>query len=831
MSEQAPATETRLPAVPPLPDRVSLGEGFGYVHGPLVDDSGPIPYLGDTEVLDALKERVRHSAGGSFLVTGFRGTGKTTLILRMLGELEAGDDTLLEYIPVVLNVARPLSLDELLFEVVRRLFETLVDRDILDRLDTEVRRALILAYTRTSLSFKETRSKSTEGGASLDLGVGSIARLAGLAPKLGLSSKRTNSMATEASFLTYSHGDVEHDFLRILDLLNRPQATPTAPWRRARQRLRRRLKPWRGRVVVVLDELDKLPDDDTTVAGILAGFKNVFTTRHVHFIFVGGPHLHDAAVLDTSAGESVYNSAFAHQTYVPCLWKASDQLLSSVVEPDSLGPSQHALLQRYLQYKSRGIPRLLIQELNELVCWDGNRAFLRIDETMALRINFYAALESAVSSFTMSAGDEDAFTLEIDRDRWRLGAYYITDWVLRNRRRPFAASEIVSDSRGDSEWLMQAAPAKINGILAHFVKHRILRYAWNPAEGTIIGDAPQEATYEVVGSVRTQLSSLAHDSARERSKLSPQNAGTAATGEGAEPSVRAPSPWLETDGLGSVGDGRYRLDTIIGRGGSAVVYRAEDGVLGRDVAVKLLSEYLQSDETMRTRFRREAEVATTLQHPNIVSTYSIVDQPDGRLGIVMELVDGLPLRTLLPLTPERSLAVADSLLAALEYLENRGLARVDMKPENVIMRNGTTPVIVDLGLVKPFTEATSNFMTAPGSVIGTPSYMSPEQVRGEPLDIRSDLYVLAVVIFELISGETAWNADSPMRVLWMVLQDDLDVARLNVSAELRQALSRASARERDGRFPSAAEMRAALLATPEGASSYVDTPGMSPADR
>jgi hypothetical protein len=785
-----------------LPERIDLVDGFQYVHEPLLDDSGPIPFLGEQGAIAGLRDRIRNSRGGSFLVTGFRGAGKTTAVLRTLEQVEAMEPDTLDYLPVVLNVARPVGLDELLFEVVRRLFEALIDRGILDGLAPEVRDQLVLSYARTSLSFKETRSEASERGATLGFDGGAIP----LAPKLGLSRARSKSMATEAAFLAYSHGDVEHDFLRILDLLNQPQQPPASRWKRFAWRMRGGARgTWQGRVVVVLDELDKLTGEqgEQTVMTLLSGLKNILTTSHVHFIFVGGPELHDASIRDASRGNSVFESVFAYRLYVPCLWEGSDRLLERVLAPGSVTAEQRDVLRDFLDYKARGIPRLLLQQLNELVRWDRDgRAYLHVDEAAAARIAFYARLQKAVIDFVGQPDDDDMFTLAIDRDRWRLGAHYITDTILRRRRAAFAVSEILAQSEGSAEeWLRRASPDKVQELLDRLVAHGIVRVAWDPDTGTLIGDARQERTYEVDSGVRRTLSSLTKDDVRERADLE----------------ALAPTPWSDTDELGTLQGGRYHLLEVIGRGGMGTVYRARDARLARDVAVKLLeSPFLHDDPNMRARFRREAGIASSLSHPGIVATHASFEEPDGRMGIVMELVEGSSLRELLPLPPTRAVEIAVRLLDALEYLAERGMARVDLKPDNIIVPESAQPVIVDLGLVKPVASGAREFDTMAGFTVGTPSYMSPEQVRGGPVDIRSDLHALGLVLTELLTGERVYMGESPAEVLYKVVEVEVDTSALGVSPELRETIARATARDAADRFASPAEMKEALSATPEG---------------
>jgi serine/threonine-protein kinase len=278
-----------------------------------------------------------------------------------------------------------------------------------------------------------------------------------------------------------------------------------------------------------------------------------------------------------------------------------------------------------------------------------------------------------------------------------------------------------------------------------------------------------------------------------------------------------PSPWTTTDSLGGVQSGRYQLREQIGRGGMGTVYLAFDTRLAREVAIKMLeSPALLSDRQMQARFNREAEIARSLVHPGIVTTYEIFEEPDGRLGIVMDYVAGTPLRDIIPATPPVAVAIVSELLDALEYLAERGMARVDFKPENIILAD-EHPVIIDLGLVKPSQDDTK--ITSSGVTVGTPSYMSPEQAGGQSLDVRSDIFSLGLVLFELISGEQAFGGDTPIAVLFQIIKDETDVSRLGCSEQLREVVARATAKSVSDRFQSPLEMRAALQATPEAAES------------
>jgi AAA ATPase domain len=364
--------------------RLPVNATFRYVHHPIAAEEDGLPLLGNEQVVLALVERILHSNGGAFLLTGFRGVGKTTVILNALEHLRSqlGDGAV---VPVFLNVARPKSTEELLFEVIRRLFEALVDGGVLEQLPEEIQRQLILAYTRTSLSFTQTRGSATERSGGFGIG---IPLLEALGPKLELSKKTTDSLAMEASFLAYSAADVEHDFLRIVSLFRR----------RGEAR-----SHWDGKVVVVIDELDKLTateEGKQSLHGLVSGLKNLLTTWGVHFVFIAGPDMHDLSLRQRHRGNGVYDSVFGWQLYVPCVWESTDRLLANVLPPGWEEQVEFSSLPDYLRFKARGVPRLLLMELNALVEWDDGRPCVTLRAADRKRIEFYAGVERVLASFT-----------------------------------------------------------------------------------------------------------------------------------------------------------------------------------------------------------------------------------------------------------------------------------------------------------------------------------------------------------------------------------------------------------------------------------------------
>ncbi|MFE6481862.1 protein kinase [Streptomyces sp. NPDC057757] len=539
-----------------------LHRQFRYIHEPLPAGDRAIPALGHETLVEALKERLTYSHGGAFLVSGFRGVGKSTLVLRALAEATAAQGTRDVMLVVHLNVARSMTTDQLLFAVVRRIFESLDDRDLLARLPREVQRSLLLAYSRTSLSFTQTQSDSTERGTSLGL-----APQHRLVPTMNFSSRRTRSQATEAAFLAYSETDVEHDLVRIVHLLNGSEGrTRQQPVSRRLLRRWRRQENARLRVhpVVVLDEVDKLTDNkDDAIAlfeGLLGRIKNVLTARGAHFIVVAGPDLHDRAIQDADRGNGVYESVFGWRMYVPCLWDAPERLVRGLVEagrepvsqpgwgppgPATITPNgapgtyagyppetsyripsaslDEARLIRfigYLSFKARGVPRRLLQEFNSLVVWEDGRPSLSVGEADWARIDFYARLEAVVSEAVASGDPDGPARVVIDDDRRRLGGYHVVDWALRSEGRPFTSTDVTGPQGIDP--LLRMAPPAVERLVRHLVRAGMLDVVSEPGrpDATRYGGAESAlAYYKLSDAYKRQLAGFVHSSESERADL------------------------------------------------------------------------------------------------------------------------------------------------------------------------------------------------------------------------------------------------------------------------------------------------------------------------
>ncbi|MGH2722598.1 MAG: Stk1 family PASTA domain-containing Ser/Thr kinase, partial [Actinomycetota bacterium] len=258
--------------------------------------------------------------------------------------------------------------------------------------------------------------------------------------------------------------------------------------------------------------------------------------------------------------------------------------------------------------------------------------------------------------------------------------------------------------------------------------------------------------------------------------------------------------------------GRYLITKRIAGGGMAEVFMATDELLGRTVALKLLHPEYARDGAFIERFRREARAAASLSDPRIVAIYDW-GSDDGTYYIVMEYVEGKSLKDMIqsqgPFTPQRAVEVAGDVCAALHAAHKRGIVHRDVKPANIMVTTSGETKVMDFGIARAPQES-GQTVTQTGTVMGTANYISPEQALAMPVDARSDVYSAGVVLYEMLTRDVPFKADTAVAIAYKhVKEDPVAPSDLNpdVTPDVDAVVLKAMAKNPENRYQSADEMR------------------------
>src|SRR5437660_1369193 len=270
--------------------------------------------------------------------------------------------------------------------------------------------------------------------------------------------------------------------------------------------------------------------------------------------------------------------------------------------------------------------------------------------------------------------------------------------------------------------------------------------------------------------------------------------------------------------IGRTFDTRYVIERKLGSGGMADVYLAEDQELGRRVALKLLDDRHASDEEFVERFRREAQRAAGLNHPSIVSIFDR-GYAEGTYYIAMEYLDGRTLKELLvkngPTPVPIAIDYARQILGALAFAHRGAIVHRDIKPHNIVVGGDGRLKVTDFGIAR----SGASQMTEAGSIVGTAQYLSPEQARGAPVDPRSDIYSLGIVLYEMLTGKVPFSGDTPVEIAMKHLSqvpEPPSKLRPNIPHDLDAVVMRALAKDPEQRYSTAEEMDADLARVARG---------------
>lgn len=747
---------------------VPLRQTFRFIHEPV----GVAPseqFVGRQNEIESLADRILFSEGGSFLVTGYRGVGKTSFVNQVIRKL--GEDAPLakpvlgdvEVVDVYLNVARPMQPSEMMHHVIRRMNERLIERGIYASLDDELRNALKLAYDRTSVNMARKVGEASEHSYGVnEAGIGGD--LLKAAMKMSWTAKRSREENVETSYLGYDDKAAEHDIIRLSRRLLAGYAPAESrvarAWRRITRRpeTRRRLK-----IIFVFDELDKLEEfaaqaaSDATggkaparpaIDEIIGSLKNLFTTSGVSFIFVAGKDLQERWLDDVGRGDSVYESVFAYDKYLPCLWADVGAICDAFIDREiGLEPYSAQIFdafKKYLTYRGRGIPRRIIRTFNQYVEWESNEPSLRFAAHDVRRVRFFAGLQSVVDSHEDKLFGESLEEFSgTQSDKRRLGVYYLIDWILGRGTIDFTLKDVLEASRRLSVKIALAeeiAPRVAEDILSVLVDADYIQLTQKNFTQVFI----QPATGEL----------------QKRYRVTPRRlVEMGGDRDGAEADavigLSAKDVFAERERMPSA-VASFRIIREIGRGGMGVVYEGIDEHHGQRVAVKVLNESLTSEGDLARRFEREARILKSLEHPNIVRLVAW-GREALRLYIAMEFLDGVTVEEAIRRGGKFPLgivlAIAEPVARAVQYVHDKGFVRNDIKPNNIMITSTGRVCLLDFGISRPTKgdDSSSGLDTRSFVIIGTPQFMAPEQFTSG-VDERSDIYSLGVVLYRMLTG-------------------------------------------------------------------------------
>ena len=738
---------TRQPITIPL-----IGD-FCFGHEPIQYLSNR-QFVGRTDEINDIVTRIEHSAGGSFLITGYRGVGKTSFVNEALAVLCRRLS--IPVLDVYVNLARPLTEAELMHLVIRRIYEQLVEKGLYASLNPELQRRITLAYQRTSANVVRKISEGWEHSAELGGPNLAFFKLP-ISPKL--NGKRSRSVDFETSFLAYDDKAAEHDVITIARSLALGIMQKESGWRGLWRRVRR-VPPVnvRIKIVFVFDELDKLddrtePGTESQVERMLGGLKNLFTTSGICFLFVAGKDLHERWLRDVSRGDSVFESVFSYDKYLPCMWADVDNLCEQFTSVGdngtSVNPQSQACLdnfKHYLRFKGRGIPRRVIRAFNELVAWQDGSPVLRFRNEILRRITFYAQLNRCLekhSARLFDSPNEDAVGTRVDRSK--LGIYYVLDWVLGRGRSEFTTADVLNASHELSSRIALAEEVAIGSIadlLDVLVEVEYLEVVTQKLDQVAInaGNNSNDRRYRITARRLAEMSGIGNEVDNE--------------------------PDVANGSVASKRFGNYELQEMLGQGGMGAVYRAWDTVKRHFVALKLLHSWLSANPEARERFRRELATLERLRHANIVS-FLEAGEVDSHFFLAMDFIEGTDLDIILNqsghLPPNQALAILEPIGAAIEFVHSQHFVRVDVKPGNIRVSTSGNVYLMDLGIARRGDD--KRHITLDGSYVGTPFYLAPEQVSGQPIDHRVDIYSYGVVLYETLTGRRPFDGADEFGVI------------------------------------------------------------------
>ena len=791
------------------PIRLSLKADFRYFHEPLTDDF-IVPWsVGRTGIVRELADRIMFSCGGAFLLSGMRGVGKTTFVRHAMHTIRSEHDRYaasigpFELLDVWLNLARPIEPIQLLHLLIRHLYLRLKETGIVPRLNPELQKDLSTAFLRTSFEISSRSLSNEERGRGMEVGMGKAPWLGiEFLGKISSSYKHSHSDEEALKYLPYDETAAEFELLNFSRRLLTGINPPVSRWQRLTRWIR---SPHPAahtavKVVFVLDELDKLESlagsekSSSPLTPILQSLKTALSASGMSFVFIGGKEAEEKMLEDVSHGDSIYESIFSYNLYLPCLWADQDELMGrSLALKKGEDPQGNAkTVGLYLRYKGRGIPRRTWRELNKYVNWLPGFPAITLELAHVRYMKVFAKLETSLQEDELFAAG-GAMKDEVRVDRKRLFFYYIADWILSRERETFSQNEVTDIVN----------VLNLGGSLKPVDAERIAR--------STIRLLQSRAFIERADQSAVRLSTLVD---HELYRVCPWVLRALEGLPERQPTLSGPDEIPRSSPSARLAQiGQYIVIEEIGSGGTSNVYKVRHPSSEKYFAAKILRPEMNSSQTVRAFFQREIDSTRILKHPGIISIYDS-GQEDGRPYYIMDLLDGISLGSLLDSlkTLEIGLAcrIARSVAKIAQEIHSKGFFRLDIKPNNIFLTRTGEVVLLDLGILMSANTASVE-LESDNRPIGTIGYMAPEQiVNPRSVDSRIDIYSVGMVLYECLVGELPFPLEDPLRWAGLANEVPLLTARVPVPGDLALVVSRMVAREPNSRYPSMADVESNL---------------------
>lgn len=786
-----------------------LKEDFRFVHEP-VQKHAINRFVGREAELEKFIERILFSEGGSFLIAGYRGVGKTSFINQVIRILEEKIPLMgqafssMEMVDVRLNLARPVTPSELMHYIIRIIYNRLVEKDIYKHLSEQLKEDLKLAYQRTSFNMKQNIGELIEKNFGInEAGIGSELWKASFKASWGRKQNRTKN--NEFAYLGYDDKAAEYDVIKISQWLSVGYKKTVGIFHRLVHFIRRQpARPNKLKIVFIFDELDKLAEfgdgnievSRSVIDNILSSLKNLFTTSGITFIFIAGKDLHEHWLNDLGKGDSIYESVFSYDLYLSCLWqdmnKICDEMVDwkhfskqkkdSILNSTSINRKTTNGNSPYNQFSCHKCHTKLLPK--KMFCYNCETCVIDPDYLGSIFSDFkkYLCYKGRGIPRRIIRGFNDYVRwyglrpmLAFSWKEIRQMHFYaeLQDLLTNNEHKLFGQfTKETHSSEKDKrklsvyyilDWILHRGNREFTfGDSVSASKLLSARIA--PAEEI----APQlmkeiiellvANNYLIEVSSRLDQVQFGNSIDRQEKRYKLTRKRLIEMNELADIFQEEARIYNSSE---TTINSRYKIISLLGQGGMGSVYKVLDEKTGHIVAIKTLKKEIQPQERLIKYFQREINILSRLNHPNIVP---FIDSgaTENSIYLVMEFIDGVELHNILKsehqLKAEVAVTITCIIAAVAGYIHNLGIVRLDLKPSNIILSKTGKIYLLDVGIFKP--QQHSPFLSGdlPSQYIpiGTPIYMGPEQFK-DTVTNKSDIYALGIILYEMLAGKRPFD--------------------------------------------------------------------------